>query len=260
MVNGKMNNEQIWSNKSMNLINELIQKYKKLHFSLIDPDSQSPEEAGKTAKVCEEFGTNAILVGGSTVNNRKLMYDTIEAIKHNVKIPIILFPNSAESISENTEYMLFMTLLNSISNKYRFEEQARGAPLVKEWGIQPISTGYVVISTSKIPTTIERNVELDKIRATDIKKAIEYAVYGKLMGVSCVYFDAGSGAEKPISNEMVKAIRDNIDIPIIVGGGIRDGKTAKEKIDAGADIIVNGTVIEDDLGKIEEIIKKIRMK
>ncbi len=244
----------------MTLINELLKKYNKLHFSLIDPDSQPPEEAGKRAKACEEFGTNAILVGGSTVKDRKLMYDTVDAINRNVKIPIILFPNSAESISQNIEFILFMTLLNSLDNKYRFDEQARGALLVKEWGIKTISTGYAVVSTSKVPTTIEKNVELDKISVNDIKKAVEYAVYGKMMGVSCVYFDAGSGAEKPISNKMIKAIRDNIDIPIIIGGGIRDGDTAKEKIDAGADVIVNGTVVEEDLGKLEDIIKKIQMK
>ncbi|MCK5030605.1 MAG: phosphoglycerol geranylgeranyltransferase [Thermoplasmatales archaeon] len=242
----------------MNLIDELLQKYKKVHFSLIDPDSQTPEEAGEIAKVCEEFGTNAIMVGGSTVRNRKMVYDAIEAIKKNVRLPIILFPNSAGSISENVEYLLFMILLNSKGDKYRFEEQAKGAPLIKKWGIQPISTGYIVVSTSREPTTIERNVELDKIHTNDIEKAVEYAVYAEITGLSCVYFDAGSGAEIPISNEMIQAIRENINIPLIVGGGIRDEDTAKEKIDAGADIIVNGTVVEQDIKIIGDIVKKIQ--
>jgi len=243
----------------MSLIDELLQKHKKLHFSLIDPDSQSSEEAGQIAKVCEEFGTNAVMVGGSTVRSRKMVYDTVEAVKKNIRLPIILFPNSAESISENVEYILFMRLLNSKEYKYHWEEQAKGAPLVKKWGIQPISTGYIVVSTSRVPTTIERNVKLDKIHVTDIEKAVEYAVYAEMTGLSCVYFDAGSGAEIPISNEMIRAIRENIDIPIIVGGGIRDGDTAKEKINSGADAIVNGTAIEKDIKTIEEIVKKIQM-
>jgi phosphoglycerol geranylgeranyltransferase len=242
----------------MNLIDELLKEHNKAHFSLIDPDSQTPKDAGEIARLCEEFGTNAIMIGGSTVRSRSLVFDTVEAIKNNVKLPIILFPNSAESISKNVEHLLFMTLLNSKDIKYRFEEQSKGAPLVKKWGIKPIPTGYIVVSTSKKPTTIERNVELDKININDIDKAVDYAVYAELTGLKCVYFDAGSGAEKPISNEMIQAIRNNIDIPLIIGGGIRDGSTAKQKTDAGADIIVNGTIVEQDIIIIEEIINKIQ--
>jgi len=85
----------------MSLINELLRKYKKVHFSLIDPTTQKPEEAGKIAKLCEKFGTNAIMVGGSTVRDRKNVYNTVNAIKKNVTLPVILFPNSAKSVSKN---------------------------------------------------------------------------------------------------------------------------------------------------------------
>ncbi len=241
----------------MNLLHKLLQQNKKIHFSLIDPDSQGPQEAGRIAKVCEDYGTNAIMVGGTTVRNRKIIYDTVDAIKKNVKLPVILFPNSAESISENLDYIFFMMLLNSKEIKYITGEQFKGAPLVKKWGIEPISMGYIIISTSKKPTTVERHVKLDKIFFNDIEKAVDYACRVELLGMSCVYFDAGSGAEKPISNEMIKAVDNAIDIPIIVGGGIRDGDTAKEKIDAGADAIVTGTVIEKNMENIEDIIKKI---
>ena len=256
-MNKRAGSRQMYGGRRMSLIDELLQKYNKIHFSLIDPDSQAPGETGQIAKICEEYGTNAIMVGGSTVSSRQLTYDTIESIKRNVKVPVILFPNSAESISKNAEYILFMMLLNSKGNRYLGEEQAKGALLVKKWGIQPISTGYVVVSTSSEPTTIERNVELDEIHVDDIEKAVDYALYAEMSGMSCVYFDAGSGAERPISNEMIQAIRSNIDIPIIIGGGIRDGDTAKEKIDAGADAIVNGTIVEQDMKRIEEIVKKI---
>ncbi len=242
----------------MSMIDDLLQQNKKLHFSLIDPDKQAPKDAGEIAKICENYGTNAIMLGGTTVRSRKLVYDTVAAIKGNVDLPTILFPNSALAISENADYILFMVLLNSLESKYRVEEQAKGAPLIKKWGIKSISTGYVVVSTSKNPTTIERRVKLDKIDIDDIEKAVDHAVYAEKEGMSCVYFDAGSGAEKPISNEMVQAIREHIEIPIIIGGGIRDGDTAKEKIDAGADVIVNGTIIEDERELIRGIIEKIR--
>ena len=257
-MDAKADSELIGGGERMSLIDELLQKYNKIHFSLIDPDSQSPEEAGQIAKTCEEYGTNAIMIGGSTVSNRKMTHETIDAIKkNNVRLPIVLFPNSAESISENVEHILFMMLLNAKGNKYLGKEQAKGALLVKKWDIEPISTGYIVVSTSNKPTTIEKNVELDEIHMDDIEKAVNYALYAEMSGMSCVYFDAGSGAEKPISNEMIQAIRSNISIPLIIGGGIRDGNTSKEKVDAGADAIVNGTIIEQDMKRIEDIVKKI---
>jgi len=100
---------------------------------------------------------------------------------------------------------------------------------------------------------------LDIIHIDDIEKSINYALEAEMLGMSCVYFDAGSGAEQPISNEMIRAIREEIDIPLIIGGGIKDGITAKEKIDAGADVIVNGTILEKDINIIKEIINNIRL-
>lgn len=242
----------------MNLIDEMLQEHKKLHFSLIDPDCQTPGNAGQMAKACEEYGSNAIMVGGSTVVNRETVYETIETIKGNVRLPVILFPNSAESITKNVEYIFFMELLNSAEGRYKREEQAKGAPLVKKWGIKPISMGYIVISTGETPTTVEKQVQLDRIQVNDIDKAVSYASLTETRGMSCVYLEAGSGAERPVSNEMIRAIRGKVKIPIVVGGGIRDGETAREKTDAGADVIVTGTVVEENKGIIEEIVKRIQ--
>jgi phosphoglycerol geranylgeranyltransferase len=242
----------------MNIIEELLQEYKKLHFSLIDPDKQTPEEAGKRVEICAKYGTNAIMIGGTTVKDRKIVYDTIKSIKERVKVPTILFPNSADAVSENADYIFFMKLLNSKEDKYQISEQVRGAPLVKKWKIIPIPMGYIVISTSKKPTTIEKNVKLHKIQIDDIKKVVDYSLYAEMTGMSCIYLEAGSDAERPISNEMLKAIRSEINIPIIVGGGIKNSSTAKEKVDAGADIIVNGTATEGNIRVIEDIIRTIQ--
>lgn len=242
----------------MDIIEELLQKYKKLHFSLIDPDKQTPKEAGKRANICAEYGTNAIMIGGTTIRGRETVYNTVKAIKEHTKVPTILFPNSADAISENADYIFFMKLLNSKEDKYQISEQIRGAPLVKKWNITPIPTGYIVISTSKKPTTVEKNVKLHKIQIDDIKKAVEYAIYAEMTGMSCIYLEAGSDAEQPVSNEMLKAIRSEIKIPIIVGGGIKNAHTAKEKVDAGADIIVNGTATEENIKVIGDIIRIIQ--
>lgn len=241
----------------MTILDQLLKKYRKAHFSLIDPDKQEPEEAGKRAGICENYGTNAIMTGGSTVRDRKSVYDTIEAIKKNVRIPVILFPNSAESISENADYIFFMSLLNSRDERFLIREQVKGASLVKRWGIEPISMAYIVVSTSEKPTMVETVAKLDRIGANDIEKAVDYALTAEYLGMDCVYLEAGSGAEKPVPNEMIRAVRKEVDIPIIVGGGIKSADIAKEKVDSGADVIVNGTATEENLEVIREIIRGI---
>jgi phosphoglycerol geranylgeranyltransferase len=242
----------------MNLFTEMLKKYKKLHFSLIDPDKQSFEEAGKRAKTCARYGSNAIMIGGTTVNDSKTVFNTIDSIKKNTSLPTIIFPNSADTLAQNADYIFFMKLLNAKDDKYQIVEQMKGAPVIKKWNIIPIPTAYLIISTSKNPTTVEKNVELHKIGRDDIKKAIEYSIYAEMSGMSCIYLEAGSDAERPVSTEMIAEIRKQVKIPIIVGGGIKDPLIAKEKTMAGADVIVNGTATEENIQIIKNIIQSIR--
>ena len=235
---------------------ELMGK-RKLHFSLIDPDKQSPAIAGDLARRCEEYGSDAIMVGGSTVPDRETTYRTIEEIKKNSSLPVIIFPNSANTIAENADYIFFMDLLNSPALEYKREQHMKGAKLVKKWGIKPIPMGYMVISTSSKPTTVETKIELDVIGRDDIEKAVDYAIYAECMGMRCVYLDAGSNPEKPVSDEMIKAVRKAVDIPIIVGGGIKSAEVANKKIEAGADVIVTGSIIEENVEELRKIVEAI---
>jgi phosphoglycerol geranylgeranyltransferase len=235
-----------------------LKKHKHLHFSLIDPASQTADKAGLMARLCELYGSDAIMVGGSTVRTRQQVHETVAHIKAKSKLPVILFPNSAEAISANSDYIFFMELLNSMDLRFRGGEQVKGAPLIKRFGLKTISMGYLVISTSKTPTTVERAAKLDKIGMQDIEKAIQYALYAEMIGMSCVYFEAGSGAEHPVPNEMIKAVRREVKMPLIVGGGIRTPEVAVEKIKAGADVVVTGTILENDSKTLEKIIKGIR--
>jgi len=152
-----------------------------------------------------------------------------------------------------------MSLLNSKKSKYIIGEQVRGARRVEMYDIEPISMGYIVVSTGKEKTTVEKVADLYRIESGDIDKVIDYALAAKYMGMECVYLEAGSGASKPVSEEMVGRVRRRIDIPLIVGGGIRDGQTAKALADAGADVIVTGTAAEKNLKKVKEIIGGIHM-
>lgn len=235
-----------------NIIKNWLKEKGKLHFTLIDPDKQSSEKAAKLANLCESFGTDAIMVGGSTID-QEITDKTTKEVKDSVKIPIILFPNSSNAISRFADYIFFMSMLNSKDRRFLIEEQLKGAPFIAKSKIKPIPLGYIVISTSKIPTTVERVGNPDKIFEKDVEKAVAYALAAKYFGFHCVYLEAGSGAEKPVPVEMVKEVKKNLDIPLIVGGGIRTPEAAKEIIKAGADVIVTGTIIERD----PEIQKKI---
>lgn len=243
----------------MSLIKELLEKSKRaLHFTLIDPEDQSIEDAGKRAKICESYGTDAIMVGGSTIKESKIVDETIKEIKENCSLPVILFPNASTSISQYADYIFFMSMLNSKERKYLVEEQLKGALLVKKFNIKVISMAYIVISTSVLKTEVEKASQLDIIKSYDIKKALNYALLAKYLGFTCIYLEAGSGAEHPIANEMIYEIKKEVRIPIIVGGGIRNGRIAREKVKAGADVIVTGTLIEENLEKVKEIIRAIK--
>jgi len=242
----------------MNVIREWMdEKKEKLHFTLIDPDKQKPEKAAKIADISSSYGTDAIMIGGSTVNRKRVEATTI-ATKDVVDLPVIIFPNSANAVTEFADYIFFMCLLNSRKRRFLIEEQIAGAPLIRKFGLHPIGMGYIVISTGKKKTTIEKVTDLDVIRDGDIERLLSYALTAQYYGMHCVYLEAGSGAEKPIPNEMIMAVHEALDIPLIVGGGIRDGKTAWDKIEHGADVIVTGTIAEKNLDKLREIIETVK--
>lgn len=237
-----------------------IDKGDKLHFTLLDPGDRTPHESAIKAKGAVMGGTDGIMVGGSTIQSRGLVFKTVKEIRAVVgtHMPIILFPNCAEAICKGADYVFFMMLLNSKKIDFLIGEQLKGAPLVKKFGIEPVSVGYIVISTSDKPTTVERIGNVDRIREKDIDKAINYALTAQYYGMKYIYLEAGSGAQRPVPNKMISAIRRQIDVPMIVGGGIRSAKTASDKVKAGADVIVTGNIIADRIDKMAEIIAAVQ--
>jgi len=218
-------------------------KTKKLHFSLLDPDKQKPEVAGEMARVAEEAGSSAIMVGGSTLVSQEQVDNCVKAIKEQSNLPVILFPSGAKYLSKYADAVFFMSLLNSRNLGYVIREHVKGAPFVKKSGIEPVSMGYVIVEPGM---TAGKVGECDLVKQDDIDSAVGYALAAQYLGMQFFYLEAGSGATKPIPNDMIKAVKKNIDIPLLVGGGIRSPKTAAEKARAGADIIVTGTKLEEE--------------
>ena len=234
-----------------------LSKKKKLHFSLLDPDKQKPEVAGSIAKTAEEAGSSAIMVGGSTLISQEQVDETVKAIKDNSKLPVILFPSGAKFLSKYADAVFFMSLLNSRNLGYVIREHVKGAPFVKYSGIEPISMGYVIVEPGM---TAGKVGEVDLVKKDDIETAVGYALAAQYLGMDFFYLEAGSGAPSPVSNKMISEVKKNIDIPLVIGGGIRSAKVAKEKAKAGADIIVTGTKLEEEKNlkkALSDIIKSI---
>ena len=234
-----------------------LSKKKKLHFSLLDPDKQKPEVAGSIAKTAEDAGSSAIMVGGSTLISQEQVDETVKAIKDNSKLPVILFPSGAKFLSKYADAVFFMSLLNSRNLGYVIREHVKGAPFVKYSGIEPISMGYVIVEPGM---TAGKVGEVDLVKKDDIETAVGYALAAQYLGMAFFYLEAGSGAPCPVSNKMISEVKKNIDIPLVIGGGIRSAKVAKEKAKAGADIIVTGTKLEEEKNlkkALSDIIKSI---
>jgi len=215
----------------------------KLHWTLIDPDKQKPYEAGETAKLAEESGTDAFLVGGSTGVTLTKLYNTLNAIKKQTNVPVIIFPTSSKHISNKADAILFTTLLNSKNKKYIVDIQRDAVKGIYQYGLDVLPVGYIIIKPGMEAGKIG---EADLIKRKDTDLAVDWALTAQYKGMEFIYLDAGSGAPKPVPKNMIGEVKKHManDNYLIVGGGIRSAGTAKEIADAGADIIVTGTIIE----------------
>ncbi len=244
----------------MKILDYILNKLEdeKMHMGLIDPDEQEPIDAGYIASSLENVGSDAVMVGGSTGVNREKLEATVSEIKSSVSIPVIQFPTSASAISKNVDAIYFMSMLNSRDRKKIIGEQVKGAPFIKKMGIEPISMAYLIVEPGM---TVGKVGQADLIPKDDPDVAVSYSLAAQYLGMKLLYLEAGSGAPEPVPAGMIKKVKENVDMPIIVGGGIRTPEQAYDIVQAGADIIVTGTVIEESHNiesKLEGLISKIK--
>ena len=222
------------------------------HLTLIDPDSQSPAEAGQMARAGAKGGTDAIMVGGSTGATGRILEDTVEEIKKQVDLPVVLFPSCAGGLCGNADAVFFMSLLNSRNSNYLIDNQALGAPLVRRYGLESIPMAYILVEPGG---TVAWVGDAKTIPRNKPEIAVAYALAGKYLGMRLVYLEAGSGADRSVPPTMVKSVKKALGSSLlVVGGGIRSGETARELAEAGADLIVTGTAVE----KSEDITSFVR--
>jgi len=216
-----------------------------LHFSLIDPDPfrQSPSKAAKMAKLAEQAGTDAILVGGSTAFDQVYVDKTIELIKKDVKVPVIIFPGGFANVSKKADAILFMSVLNSSNHYFFIGVQALGSYLVKMAGLEHIPMGYLIIEPGASAGWISDAKLLPRNKP---KLTAAYSLAAEMFGFKLIYLEAGSGGNS-IPPEIIRLCSQVLSIPLIVGGGVQTKEDAATFIEAGADIIVMGTFLENNL-------------
>ena len=239
------------------LLLDRIREEGAIHLALIDPEEVPSDQMEPLAKILSEIGTRGVMVGGSTLASTSQLDEVVRFLKGRLSLPLILFPNSSTGISRYADAIWFMSLLNSNNPLFITGHQAMGAPLVKKYGLEAIPLGYIIVGEGSTAAYIGQAHEIPPKRS---EVAGIYALAAQYIGMRFVYLEAGSGAELPVPDEMIRYVSRMVDIPVIVGGGIRTPRDAERAVRAGASIIVTGTIGEKDVSgkRVKAIIQSIR--
>ncbi len=219
------------------------QKLKKgaVHITLIDPSRQVPEAAGRLAETAQEVGSDLVFVGGSSGVTQGALVETAEVVKQRLSIPVLFFPTGTESICLNLDGFLMLSLLNSRNSRFVSGTQSKVSLLLKRLNIEVLSIGYIMVEPGMKLGEIG---EADLVVRDNFWQAIGYALTAQYLGMNYVFLEAGNGAAQPVPAGMIRAVKREVSVPLIVGGGIRTAIDARRVRQAGADIVVTGTVIE----------------
>lgn len=218
---------------------------------LIDPDEIEIKGIDKLVDLALKSNVDYFFVGGSLVISNRLN-ECIARIKETCDIPVVLFPGSPSQVTPLADAILLLSLISGRNPELLIGQHVISAPMLKQSGLEIMSTGYMVIDGGA-PTTVSYISNASPIPADKKDIATCTAMAGEMLGMRLIYMDAGSGARKPISEEMIHSVAKHISIPLIVGGGITTPEKAYQNCKAGADIIVIGNAIEKDPTLIEEM-------
>ena len=230
------------------------------HALLIDPGKQDVDLATRRALVAVERGTRLILVGGSTDTPDDVVHATCTGIQEALDlaamaasqnpegnedqwhVPVVLFPGGAHALSPAADGILFMMLMNSTEPRFLISEQVRGAPFIDQFGIDTVPTGYLVMAPGG---EVGRVGKADLVQANEPERVRANALTASMYGFHLLYLEAGSGAESPVNPDLIHAARSVEGLTVMVGGGLRDGDAVRRAVEAGADWVVTGTLIEE---------------
>jgi putative glycerol-1-phosphate prenyltransferase len=228
---------------------EKVKANKKVFAVLIDPDKFPDQNLLKIITAMEAAKPDIILVGGSLVT--KKTENVVNLLKKHLKIPVLLFPGSLLQLTPNADGILFISLISGRNPDLLIGNHVASAPVIKSSGMEVIPTGYILVDGGTT-TSVEYMSQTKPIPATKNDIAIATALAGEMLGQKLIYLEGGSGALQPVPTEMIEAVKENISIPLIVGGGLNTAEKIKTACKAGADIIVVGNAFEKDISLLKE--------
>ncbi len=231
---------------------QLLKKERKGGFAvLIDPDGITEESMPEIARLCNAAKVTFLFLGGSLMLSNHIQ-KIISIFKNISNIPIVLFPGHPSQVEVQADGLFFLSLISGRNPDLLIGQHVIAAPKIKQSQLEVIPTGYMVIEGGK-PTTVSYISNSMPIPADKPDIALCTAWAGELLGLRTLYMDAGSGAQTPISTEMIQRVANNVEIPLIIGGGIKTAQQAKANLEAGAQVIVVGNAIEKNPQLILEI-------
>ena len=223
---------------------------------LIDPDKATAPSLEQTCRLATESGADFIFVGGSLVTQGNL-HLCLRHIKTFCDLPVVIFPGNSIQVDSLADGILFLSLISGRNPEFLIGSQVVAAPVVRDSGLEPISTGYMLIESGSTTTAVYMSNSLP-IPADKPEIASCTALAGEMLGMKTIFLDAGSGARNCVSEQMIKSVRKAISIPLIVGGGINTPAKALAACQAGADIIVIGNSVEKDPLILPEIASSVK--
>ncbi|PCJ87302.1 MAG: geranylgeranylglyceryl/heptaprenylglyceryl phosphate synthase [Flavobacteriales bacterium] len=223
---------------------------------LVDPDNINKEQLFKIIDKSILSGVDYFFVGGSLMVSDKLD-ECIVTLKENSNIPAILFPGSPMQISSHADGILFLSLISGRNPEALIGYHVIAAPYVQKAQLEVLPTGYMLIDGGA-PTTVSYMSNSAPIPNDKNDIARSTAMAGEMLGLKLIYMDAGSGAKKSITPEMIAEVSENTKVPLIVGGGINTSEKAADACKAGADIIVIGNAVEQNPTLLNEISSAVK--
>lgn len=223
----------------------------KLLAVLIDPDKFSVEKVISFIKKVNESVATHIFVGGSIVNENATD-DIVNEIKKHTLLPVILFPGNVNQITDRADALLFLSLISGRNPEYLIGQQVKAISKLRGTSLEIISTGYILIENGK-KTAVEKVTETQPMPSEHVQEIVDTAKAGELMGMKLVYLEAGSGAKTPVSSQIISCVKGILQIPLIVGGGIRNKQQLENAYSAGADLVVIGTAFEENESFLEAL-------
>ena len=235
----------------LNHIKKSKQNGNKLLAILLDPDKLSLGQLTKSIAKINRNKVNYIFVGGSAVSNG-ITDVFVKKIKELIEIPVILFPGDFSQLTNHADSVLYLSLLSGRNPEYLIDQQIKSVKFLKNSHLEIIPTGYILID-GDVESSVQKVSKTKPIPQENLDEIVSTALAGQFLGKQLIYLEAGSGAKKPVECKVIHEVSKSINIPLIVGGGIRSKSQLDDAYNNGADIVVIGTAFEDDNNFLTEI-------